>query len=296
MICRACSAAASAPAVSPIASSESVGFIEGRGLAVLEVRRHLPGFGELILQRARPVENVFDEIGGDSDRVAEPLRQVEDETVGGLRRGRERVFGALALLVCDLPLLDGNAALPIGEPGEHERDEQPGGETARENVAPPGCAAPALGDERLGLLGWRGHVGRARGDPALGLLQRRRAQQQPARAAGGRPVARGFAELGVLPDPADVGSAAPRQADRRSPRKRVGSSKKMKFSRRSASGVAPSSTRRQTIGAKRLLSEAAYATSLSATSEATASGESTNTTVSARQISASMRFHQSSKA
>ena len=66
--------------------------------------------------------------------------------------------------------------------------------------------------------------------------------------------------------------------------------------RRSASGVAPSSTRRQTIGAMRLLSATACATSLSATSDATASGESTKTTVSARPISASMRFHQSSKA
>jgi hypothetical protein len=72
--------------------------------------------------------------------------------------------------------------------------------------------------------------------------------------------------------------------------------KKMKLSRRSASGIAPSATRWQTIGANRLLSEAAYATSFSATSEAMASGESTNTTVSALPISASMRFHQSSKA
>jgi hypothetical protein len=37
--------------------------------------------------------------------------------------------------------------------------------------------------------------------------------------------------------------------------KRTGSSKKMKFNRRNASGIALSSTRRQTIGAKRLLSE-----------------------------------------
>ena len=74
------------------------------------------------------------------------------------------------------------------------------------------------------------------------------------------------------------------------------SSKNTKFSLASASGTALSSTRRQTMGAKRLLSEAAKATSFSATSEATESGLSTNTMVSARTISASMRFHHSSKA
>jgi hypothetical protein len=77
---------------------------------------------------------------------------------------------------------------------------------------------------------------------------------------------------------------------------RASSSKNTKFSLASASGTALSSTRRQTIGAKRLSSEAAKATSFSATSEATESGLSTNTMVSARTISASMRFHHSSKA
>ena len=49
-------------------------------------------------------------------RIAEPLRQVEHQAVGGLGRGGERVFGALTLLLGDLPLLvrypllfDGNA-------------------------------------------------------------------------------------------------------------------------------------------------------------------------------------------
>ena len=46
----------------------------------------------------------------------------------------------------------------------------------------------------------------------------------------------------------------------------AGSSKNMKFSRRNASGVASSATRRHTIGAKRLFREAAYSTSFSASS------------------------------
>ena len=50
------------------------------------------------------------------------------------------------------------------------------------------------------------------------------------------------------------------------------------------------------MGAKRLLREAANETSRSATSELTASGLSTNATVSALAIKASMRFHHSSKA
>ena len=74
--------------------------------------------------------------------------------------------------------------------------------------------------------------------------------------AGCRPVARRFAELGVLPDPTDVGLQ--RFGELIGARlKAFGSSKKMKFNRRSASGVALSSTRRHTIGAKRLFSEAA---------------------------------------
>jgi hypothetical protein len=70
----------------------------------------------------------------------------------------------------------------------------------------------------------------------------------------------------------------------------------MKFRRRNASGVASSGVRLHTIGAKRLFSEEAYSTSFSASREATKSGDSTNTTVSARTISACKRFHQSSNA
>ena len=178
---------------------------ERRGLAVFEVRRDLIGFRQLLLQAARAVENVFDDGRGNSDRIAEALRHVEDERVGGLGRGRERVFGALALLVGDLPLLHGDAALPVGEAGQYQSDQKAGGEAAGEDVAPPRRAAAALGDEGLRLLGRRRRVGRPRGDPAFGLLQHRRAQQQPAGAAGRRPLPRGFAIGGVLPDPADVG-------------------------------------------------------------------------------------------
>jgi chorismate-pyruvate lyase len=50
----------------------------------------------------------------------------------------------------------------------------------------------------LGFCGRLRRTARARGDPPLGLLKNGRTQQQPTRAA------RSLAELGVLPDPADV--------------------------------------------------------------------------------------------
>ena len=87
------------------------GFIKGGGLAALELRRHLPGFDELLLQRARPVENILDETGGDPHDVAEPLRQVEDQTVGGFGRGGERCLRALALLVSNAALFLGRFSL-----------------------------------------------------------------------------------------------------------------------------------------------------------------------------------------
>jgi hypothetical protein len=74
------------------------------------------------------------------------------------------------------------------------------------------------------------------------------------------------------------------------------SSKKMKFSRASAVGISLSSTGAMTIGAKRLLSEAANATSLAHTSEATEAGLSTKMMVSAPTMRDWMRPHQSSNA
>ena len=91
-----------------------------------------------------------------------------------------------------------------------------------------------------------------------------------------------FAELGMLPDPADIGlQCFGKSIGACFKRVRIVEKDEVKPPQRLRyRGV---STRRQTIGANRLFSEAAYATSFSATSEATASGESTKTTVSARR-------------
>ena len=167
MICRACSAAASAPAVSPIASSDVA--VSLRAAASLRLSSGVTSPDLMSCScsaRARPRMSLM-RLGGDSHDVAEPLRQVEDQTVGGFCRCRERRFGALALLfgllpllVCDPLLLDGNSALPISEPGKRQRDDKPGREAPGEDVAPPGGAASARGDEGLRL---RGRLRRAAG-------------------------------------------------------------------------------------------------------------------------------------
>ena len=80
------------------------GFIQGGGLAPLEIGRRLTRTQKLILQRAGPIENILDQRGRDAARIAEALRQIEYKIVRGLGRGGQRVFGALALLVGNLPL------------------------------------------------------------------------------------------------------------------------------------------------------------------------------------------------
>ena len=107
--------------------------------------------------------------------------------------------------------------------------------------------------------------------------------------------ARSLPILRMLPDPTDISLKASTSLSALASNSE-GSSKKMKLSRRSASGTALSSTCRHTIGANRLFSDAACATSFSATSDFTELGESTNTTVSDRPINAWIRFHQSSNA
>ena len=118
--------------MSPIASSESDVSRSAAASRILQLRCHLPGFNKLLLQGARAVENVFDETGRYADRIAEPLRQVVHQAVGGFRRGRERVFGApalllgnLALLICNSSLLHGDAALPVSEPASASASTRP---------------------------------------------------------------------------------------------------------------------------------------------------------------------------
>ena len=132
-------------------------------------------------------------------------RELERDAV---RRGNRRVeclFGVL-------PLLDGDITLPVGETGERKREHEAGGKAPGEQIAPPCRATPALGDERLRFFRRRRRVGWSGGNPALGVFQHRRTQQETAGAAGRGPFSGGFAIFGMLPDPADVGCKRVAQA------------------------------------------------------------------------------------
>ena len=175
-----------------------------RRLAEIQVRRDLPGTCELVLERPRAFENVFDQGGGNSNTVAKPLRQVEDQLVRSVSSSRKCAFGALALLARYSLLLNGDATLPIGEARKSKCDDEAGGKTSGQDIAAAGCSAAALTYERLRFLRRCRCVARTRGDPAFGLFQSWRAQQQAARTTGRRPVVRAFTVLGVVSDPVNI--------------------------------------------------------------------------------------------
>src|SRR5262249_15428711 len=109
--------------------------------------------------------------------VAQTLGDVEDEALCGLLRQFEVARGVVAfffrlnlVLLRDGALLDGYAALPIGEAGEREGEHQPGGEAAGKDVAPARGRLSAAPDEGLRFLRRRRRAARACCDPALGLL------------------------------------------------------------------------------------------------------------------------------
>ena len=115
------------------------------------------------------------------------------------------LLGQLALLLSNSFLLDGYSTLPIGKRSKAESQHQPGGKTARENISPPTSSLAAPPDERLRFFSWCRCAAWPRGDPAFGLLQHWRAQEQPARPLRQGPAPGLLAEIGVLPDPGDVG-------------------------------------------------------------------------------------------
>ena len=85
-----------------------------------------------------------------------------------------RQFGqsSYASVLREIALFDSNAALPVGDPGERERNEQSGRKASGEDVAPPGRAASALGDERLCFGGRLWRAMRTRRNPSLCIFQR----------------------------------------------------------------------------------------------------------------------------
>jgi hypothetical protein len=108
-------------------------------------------------------------------------------------------------------------------------------------------------------------------------------QQQSAGAASFRPTPRRFAELGVSSDPADISLERVGEL--------IGASLEERWIVEKNEIEPPQRLRygaivhpRHTIGANRLFSDAAYSTSLSASRDATAAGDSTKMIVSDRPI------------
>ena len=66
-------------------------------LALAQRRRRLPRLGELLLQSDSAIEDVLHQLDGNSHHKLKPLRQVVDHPVGGLRRRRQRLLGAVSL-------------------------------------------------------------------------------------------------------------------------------------------------------------------------------------------------------
>jgi hypothetical protein len=102
-----------------------------------------------------------------------------------------RLYGPVALLLRDFFLLgrcflrlhrdhalfDRDPPLPVGEPGEDQGEDKASGETAGENIPAPCRRLQAAPDETLCFLRRRRRIAGPPRDPALRLLQHRRAQQ-----------------------------------------------------------------------------------------------------------------------
>jgi hypothetical protein len=185
-----------------------------------------------------------------------------------------------------------NAALPISEPGKRERDDRPGGEAHCEDVASARCAASTLAATKawVSTVGSGAPRGREAIHRSASSRTGERSRSPPGRAAVDQRRAASPNSVCYLTQPMSVCSLG----------KPIGARLKVRSVIKKDEVKPPQRLRDRTIcdvvaGDRRepLVERAAYATSFSATSEAAASGESTNTTVSALPISASMRFHQS---
>lgn len=83
-------------------------------LAMLELGRCLAGRGQLLLQRLGAIEDLACQVDGHALAIAEFLREIEDQRVGGFRCRGQRPFGPVALLGRDTPL-------PRGRAGQHQQ-------------------------------------------------------------------------------------------------------------------------------------------------------------------------------
>ncbi len=86
-----------------------------------EVGRNLARFDELPLQAARAIEYLARQIDRHALPIAQLLRHVQDERIGGLSRRRERALGPVALLLRKPLRRERCLPLPDGSAGEQQQ-------------------------------------------------------------------------------------------------------------------------------------------------------------------------------
>ena len=203
-ISRACCAADNAPAVSPIASRDCA--ISVSAAALLKFRSGVTcpeRVSSSWSARARSRTSLTS-VAGIPILLRNRCARSKTSLFAVSVAVSECAFGALALLARYSLLLNGDAALPIGEARKSQCDDEAGGKASGQDIAAAGCPAAALAYERLRFFRRRRCVAWTRRDPAFGLFQSRRAQQQSVRTTCRRPVVRAFTVLGVVSDPVNI--------------------------------------------------------------------------------------------
>ena len=151
MICLDCRASASAAVVSPASLRTRGRFVQGGGFAIFKLWRQFAGFGELLLQSTRAVEDILDEIAGNPDGVLEPLglnrRQDCSRSWSPPQASLRRACAAAPRFVvparrCPAASRRGRRARPRGT--------RPAARPPVKRVAPPGRLAAAVGNKGLG--------------------------------------------------------------------------------------------------------------------------------------------------
>ena len=224
------------------------------------------------MRRAAPkvaparLEDLADRLGFHSLHVAQALGDVEHRGCRQSFCASCEVSGSLVALLAS-PAPRSAARSPAArrrrraasrrarpDRARHQTGGKAAGENVRRRVAPRRLAVTKVWVSSVGV----GAPLRPRGNPALGLLQHGRAQQQPAWRARRQPNAAPASPYSVcLPDPGDVGRQRLAKPLERCRQSALRSSKKMKLRRAAPPAPPCRQPAGSTIGAKRLLSDAA---------------------------------------
>ena len=107
---------------------------------------------KLFERHAGGVQDLADRLGTHPLYVAQAPGNIDNHALGGLLGQPEIARCLVALLFClrlvllrDAALLDRETTLPIGKPGQTQRQDQPDGEAAGDNVPAPRRGLPRAG-------------------------------------------------------------------------------------------------------------------------------------------------------